>query len=134
MKLILNFPQASIPGELGALGVNLSLDSKNAEIMASGKAIGALLARYSYFCRTFIPFSKQCISICRFLSSQDIFLAKMVRNLANWTYELQCNTESSPSKYSGHRLWGPHVGDLLQLLTLQVHSLPPVQKICVVNI
>lgn len=45
MQLVLNFPQKMLAKELAALAVNLSLNSRNAQLMASQRGLHHLVDR-----------------------------------------------------------------------------------------
>ncbi|CAN0507618.1 unnamed protein product, partial [Laminaria digitata] len=45
MQLVLNFPQKTLAKELAALAVNLSLNPRNAQIMASQRGLHHLVDR-----------------------------------------------------------------------------------------
>lgn len=97
MKLLLNFPQPQVPGELGALAVNLSINARNAEIMSSGRGLSQLVDR---MCQT-----------------KDKLLAKVVRNVALWTFNLQADAKDPGREYRQGQVWAPHVRSLLSLCT-----------------
>lgn len=116
MQLIVKFPATKrITRELAALAVNLSLNRRNAEIMATqNKGLQHLINRVEH--------------------TQDPLLMKVVRNISLWTFQLQeemrvVAPSSSPAgeeeeeesdaffDYPQRGLWARHVPQLLQIAT-----------------
>ena len=69
MGMIVNFPQQFLAKELAALAVNLSLNPRNAEIMISNKGLNHMMDRLS--------------------TTRDPLLLKIIRNISQWTFNLQ---------------------------------------------
>jgi Kinesin-associated protein (KAP) len=60
MQLILNFPQKLLAKELAALAINMSLNAKNAEMMASQRGLQHLVDRV-------LQTSDVTVSVCYYL-------------------------------------------------------------------
>ncbi|OQR96911.1 kinesin-associated protein [Thraustotheca clavata] len=94
MQLVINFPQNIVAKELMALAVNLSINSRNAEMMTQGKGLEALVQRV--------------------LRTRDVLLMKCIRNISHWSYSIQEElTVERNYKYKG--LWAPFITPLLEL-------------------
>ncbi|CAK4677879.1 hypothetical protein AeMF1_014559 [Aphanomyces euteiches] len=95
MQLVINFPQPMVAKELMALAVNLSVNGRNAEMMAQNKGLEALVQRV--------------------LRTRDVLLMKCIRNISQWSYGVQEDLASEKLyKYKG--LWAPFVVPLLELV------------------
>jgi hypothetical protein len=89
LQLIVNFPnKKKLPPELGGLAINLTLDRSNCEkLVKGGKGLHAIMQR-----------------MCKL--PQDSLLCAVVRNLSQWTYNLQqeafaedrCKTKTTQKK------------------------------------
>ncbi|CAM9303160.1 unnamed protein product [Chrysoparadoxa australica] len=97
MQLIVNFPQKALAKELAALAVNVSLNSHCAELMVQHKGLQNLVDRISI--------------------TKDPMVAKIVRNISQWTYarSRDTSTRSSEHVYPQKGLWAPVVEPLLDL-------------------
>ncbi|CAM9780427.1 unnamed protein product, partial [Phaeothamnion confervicola] len=96
-QLVVNFPRQVLAGELAALAVNLSLHPRNAEGMAAQHGLRNLTDKA--------------------VATRDPLVMKIVRNLSQWTYNLQANLENPEKEYRhrGGALWGPCLEPLLEL-------------------
>ncbi|ETW00855.1 hypothetical protein H310_07381 [Aphanomyces invadans] len=94
MQLVINFPQNMVAKELMALAVNLSVNGRNAEMMAQNKGLDALVTRV--------------------LRTRDVLLMKCIRNISQWSYSLQ-EDAASEKMYKHKGLWAPYVVPLLEL-------------------
>ncbi|KAF0697989.1 Aste57867_11371 [Aphanomyces stellatus] len=111
MQLVINFPQTMVAKELMALAVNLSVNGRNAEMMAQNKGLDALVQRV--------------------LRTRDVLLMKVhsdyirvificwrrrqcIRNISQWSFGLQEDLASEKMyKYKG--IWASFVVPLLEL-------------------
>ncbi|RHY75564.1 hypothetical protein DYB38_013708, partial [Aphanomyces astaci] len=94
MQLVINFPQNMVAKELMALGVNLSVNGRNAEMMAQNKGLDALVQRV--------------------LRTRDVLLMKCIRNISHWSFSLQEDL-ASEKMYKHKGLWAAYVVPLLEL-------------------
>ncbi|CAM9329038.1 unnamed protein product [Ectocarpus sp. 4 AP-2014] len=97
MQLVLNFPQKILAKELAALAVNLSLNPRNAQMMASQRGLPHLVERVT--------------------ETKDPLLMKVVRNISMWTFRSQEAMDSPEKEYRERTLWDPLVEPLLDLAT-----------------
>ncbi|CAN0447313.1 unnamed protein product, partial [Ectocarpus sp. 8 AP-2014] len=97
MQLVLNFPQKMLAKELAALAVNLSLNPRNAQMMASQRGLPHLVDRVT--------------------ETKDPLLMKVVRNISMWTFRSQEAMDSPEKEYRERALWDPLVEPLLDLAT-----------------
>jgi hypothetical protein len=67
--MIVNFPQPTLARELAALTINLTLNPRNAELFVANKGLNHLMDRLS--------------------TTKDVLLLKIIRNLSQWTFNLQ---------------------------------------------
>jgi hypothetical protein len=95
MGMIVNFPQNHLAKELAGLAVNLSLNPRNAEIMASNRGLNHLMDRM--------------------MTTQDPLLMKLIRNLAHWSFQTQQGLENAELQYKHRGLWSPHIKNLCRL-------------------
>jgi len=100
MQLVINFPQQHVARELAALGVNLSLNARNAELMAAHRGLHHLMDRQMH--------------------TRDPLLMKIIRNLAQWTFNIQqdlAEQGKDPRRdYRQRGLWAPFVRPLCKLV------------------
>eukprot|EP00903_Cladosiphon_okamuranus_P009154 g8747.t1 len=97
MQLVLNFPQKMLAKELAALAVNLSLNPRNAQMMASQRGLPHLVDRVT--------------------ETKDPLLMKVIRNISMWTFRSQEGMENPEKEYRERTLWDPLVEPLLDLAT-----------------
>ncbi|CAM9486517.1 unnamed protein product [Ascophyllum nodosum] len=97
MQLMLNFPQRILAKELAALAVNLSLNARNAQMMASQKGLHHLMERV--------------------VETKDALLMKVIRNISAWTFKSQEGMDNPEREYKERTLWESHVEPLLDLAT-----------------
>ena len=67
--MVINFPSDFLAKELAALMVNLSHNSRNAELMIANKGLNLLMDRFS--------------------DKRDPLLLKIIRNISQWTFNQQ---------------------------------------------
>ena len=95
--LVVNFPQATLPAELGSLAVNVSLVPLCAELMAASKGLSLLVDRLTsgeLAAGSASPVKGKAKSGPPGL---DIYLLKIIRNIAMGSYRLQQRQQSSRS-------------------------------------
>ncbi len=95
MGMIINFPQNQIAKELAGLAVNLSLNPRNAEIMAGNRGLNHLMDRM--------------------VTTKDPLLMKIIRNISQWTFECQNGLENPDLTYKSRGIWSPHIKNLCKL-------------------
>ena len=96
MGMVVNFPHNNLAKELAGLAVNLSLNPRNAEIMASNRGLNHLMDRM--------------------MTTQDPLLMKIIRNIALWSFQCQqALGESDELNYQHRGLWSPHIKNLCRL-------------------
>jgi len=95
LQLIINFPQNMVAKELIALGINLSLNARNAEMICHGRGLHHLMERV--------------------LHTKDPLLMKMIRNLSLWTFNLQEEAQDPKKEYRHRGLWANHVRPIVKL-------------------
>jgi hypothetical protein len=125
MGVIVNFPQPNLPPELSALAINLSLHPACAEIMITNKGLNYMMDRL-----TTLPTGTKKGSG---KTKLDVFLLKILRNIALYTFERQRERERELIKKQQLRddkneekdgatrdkdrgLWSPHVKTLIELV------------------
>jgi hypothetical protein len=95
MGMIVNFPQNNLAKELAGLAVNLSLNARNAEIMASNRGLNHL--------------------IDRMMTTKDPLLMKIIRNISQWSFQTQQALENPDLQYKHRGLWSPHIKNICRL-------------------
>lgn len=94
MQLVINFPQNLVAKELAALAVNLSHNTRNAELMCQNRGLEALATRV--------------------FRTRDPLLMKVIRNISQWSYTLQEELVSEKTyKYRG--MWAPFIVPFIEL-------------------
>jgi hypothetical protein len=102
MGMIINFPQNLLTKELAGLAINVSLNPRNAEIMASNRGLNHLIDRV--------------------LTTKDPLLMKIIRNLSHWSFSNQQSLENPEVQYKYRGLWSPHIKNLCKLVTSDCDS------------
>jgi hypothetical protein len=95
MGMIINFPSNLLTKELAGLAINVSLNSRNAEIMSTNRGLNHLMDR-----------------LC---TTKDPLLMKIIRNLSQWSFQNQQNLENPELQYKYRGLWSPHIKNLCKL-------------------
>jgi hypothetical protein len=108
MGMIINFPQNLLTKELAGLAINVSLNSRNAEIMSTNRGLNHLMDRL--------------------FTTKDPLLMKIIRNLSQWSFNNQQSLDNPELQYKYRGLWSPHIKNLCKLLleccdTTQQHDL-----------
>lgn len=126
MGVVVNFPQPILPLELAALAINLSLNPTCAELMIANKGLNYLMDRL-----TILPSGNRQQHGGNGKSKLDVFLLKVLRNIALYTFDRQKEREFvkvKPSKEDKGEekdgamrdkergLWSPHVKTLIELV------------------
>lgn len=91
----MNFPQNSLTKEIAGLAVNLTLNLRNAEMMASNRGLNHLVDRLT--------------------TTKDPLLMKIIRNISLWTFQNQCELDNPELMYKHRGVWSPHVKALCRL-------------------
>lgn len=102
LGLIINFPRNSLAQELAALAINLSHNHRNAERMAQDGNLSHLMIRLQ--------------------ETKDPLLMKIIRNISNWTFNIQAASPDSTNEYRYRGLWSPHVKSMMQLAKVSDNS------------
>lgn len=97
MGMVINFPQPLLAKELAALMVNMSLNARNCELMIANKGLNLLMDRLS--------------------SNKDPLLLKIIRNIAQWTFNQQQALDAPELQYKHRGLWSPHLKLIMELAT-----------------
>eukprot|EP00752_Nemacystus_decipiens_P011829 g10495.t1 len=105
MQLILNFPQKLLAKELAALAVNLSLNPRNAQMMAAQRGLPHLVDRVT---ETKDPL---------LMKARKMIRRMVIRNISMWTFRSQEGMENAEKEYRERTLWDPLVEPLLDLAT-----------------
>ena len=95
MGMIINFPQNLLTKELAGLAVNVSINHRNAEIMASNRGLNHLVDRV--------------------LTTRDSLLMKIIRNISYWSFMNQQSLDNPELQYKYRGLWSPHIKNLCKL-------------------
>lgn len=95
MGMIINFPQNLLTKELAGLAVNVSINHRNAEIMASNRGLNHLIDRV--------------------LTTRDSLLMKIIRNISYWSFMNQQSLDNPELQYKFRGLWSPHIKNLCKL-------------------
>lgn len=95
LGLIINYPKERLTKDVAALAVNLSLNHRNAELMAKDGNLTHLMLRLQ--------------------QTNDPLLMKIIRNISLWTFTAQTATPNGANEYGYRGLWSPHVKPLMQL-------------------
>lgn len=95
MGMVVNFPQPQLAKELAGLAVNLSLNARNAEIMASNRGLNHLMDRM--------------------MTTKDPLLMKIIRNISQWSLQSQQALDAPELNYKHRGLWSPHIKNLCRL-------------------
>ncbi|CAE7385495.1 KAP115 [Symbiodinium microadriaticum] len=95
MGMIINFPQDTLPKELAGLSVNISLNARNAEVMASNRGLNHLMDRM--------------------MTTKDPLLMKIIRNISLWSFNSQQSLENADLQYKYRGLWSPHIKNICRL-------------------
>lgn len=80
MQLIINFPQKTVAKELASLAINVSNDPGCAEQFTEHRGISQLLSRVDEY--------------------GDVLLAKVIRNISQWTFAEQVSDSRATSEAS----------------------------------
>jgi hypothetical protein len=101
VSMIVNFPQQSLPKELAALAINLSLTNRNAEAMVQNRALNHMMDRLA--------------------TTRDPLLLKIIRNISLWTYHIQTEPDGDV-QYRYRGLWSPHITGNDNTTTITVYN------------
>lgn len=95
MGLLINFPQPMLTRDLAGLAINVSWNARNAEQMVSNHGLNHLMDRMD--------------------NNRDPLLMKIIRNLSQWSFDIQQELESPEMDYRFRGLWSAHVKTLCQM-------------------
>jgi hypothetical protein len=92
MGLLINFPQPMLTKDLAGLAVNVSWNARNAEQMVQNHGLNYLMDRME--------------------NSRDPLLMKIIRNISQWSFEMQQELDNPEMQYRFRGLWSAHVKTL----------------------
>ena len=95
MGLLIKFPHPLLTKDLAGLAINLSWNSRNAEQMISNHGLNHLMDRMD--------------------TNRDPLLMKVIRNLSQWSFDVQQELDSPETQYNHRGLWSAHIKTLCQL-------------------
>lgn len=95
MGLLINFPQPMLTKDLAGLAINVSWNARNAEQMIANHGLNHLMDRMD--------------------NSRDPLLMKVIRNLSQWSFNVQQEMENPEMEYRFRGLWSAHVKTLCQM-------------------